>query len=63
MLNNTRITNAVFKSDTLFSRRNNRFREISSLILSSTVSGAGKLQNLNPPVTINFQINSVSYLH
>lgn len=60
--NNTRLTNAVFLSDSLFLRRDNKFMEIGSVIMSATVVGAGTIQNLNPPVTLSFLIRSVCQL-
>ena len=59
--NSTRITNAVFLSDSLFLRRNDKFMEVGSVIISATVVGVDTIQELNPPVTLTFQIiNSVS---
>ena len=59
--NSTRITNAVFLSDSLFLRRDDKFMEVGSVIISATVVGVDTIQELNPPVTLTFQIiNSVS---
>ena len=58
--NTTRITNAVFLSDSLFLRRDNEFAEVGSVIISASVLGVGMLKDLNPPVSLMFQIDSVS---
>ena len=58
--NNTRITNAVFISDSLFLRRDTRYTEVGSVIISATVVGVDTIRNLNPPVTLGFQISPVS---
>ena len=59
--NSTRITNAVFLSDSLFLRHDNKFMEVGSVIISATVVGVDTIKELNPPVTLTFQIiNSVS---
>ena len=54
--NSTRITNAVFLSDSLFLRRNDKFMKVSSVIISAAVVGIDKIQEINPPVAISFQI-------
>ena len=54
--NSTRITNAVFLSDSLFLRRDDKFMEVGSVIISATVVGVDTIQELNPPVTLTFQI-------
>ena len=62
--NSTRIANAVFLSDSLFLRRDNKFMEVGSVIISATVVGVDTIQELNPPVTLTFQIiNSVSSMN
>ena len=59
--NSNRITNAAFLSDSLFLRRDDKFMEVGSVIISATVVGVDTIQELNPPVTLTFQIiNSVS---
>ena len=51
----------MFLSDSLFLRRNDKFMEVGSVIISATVVGVDTIQELNPPVTLTFQIiNSVS---
>ena len=54
--NSNRITNAVFLSDSLFLRRNDKLMEVGSVIISATVVGVDTIQELNPPVTLTFQI-------
>ena len=58
--NSTKITNAVFISDSLFLRRDNRFTEVGSVVISSTAVGVGTIQNLDTPVTLSFQISPVT---
>ena len=58
--NNTRITNAVFTSDSLFLRRDTRYTKVGSVIISATVVGVDTIRNINPPVTLSFQISPVS---
>ena len=61
--NSTTITNAVFLSDSLFLRREDKFMKIGSVIISAAVVGIDKIQELNPPVTLNFRIiNSVKII-
>ena len=58
--NSTRITNAVFLSDSLFLRRDDKFMKVGSVIISAAVVGIDKIREINPPVAISFQIiNSV----
>ena len=52
--NSTRITNAVFLSDSLFLRRDDKFMKVGSVIISAAVVGIDKIRELNPPVTLNF---------
>ena len=58
--NNTRITYSVFITDSLFLRRNNNFLEIGSVIISTTVVGTDRINELDPPVGLSFLINPVS---
>ena len=57
--NNTRITHAVFLSDSLFLRRENNDMEVGGIIISASVVGSNSIDRLNPPVTINFLKNPV----
>ena len=56
--NSTRIANAVYLSDSLFLRRDDKFMKVGSVIISATVVGVDTIQELNPPVTLTFQINN-----
>ena len=60
VINNTRITHSVFTTDSLFLRRNNNFLEVGSVVISTSVVWKDTLRSLNPPVNLNFLINSVS---
>ena len=60
--NNTRITNSVFTTDSLFLRRINNFLEIGSVIISTTVVGTDTISGLDPPVGLSFLINPVSFV-
>ena len=57
--NNTRITHAVFLSDSLFLRRENNDMEVVGIIISASVVGSDSIDGLNPPVTISFLKNPV----
>ena len=60
--NCTKITNAVFITDSLFLRRSRNFLEVGSLIISASVVGTNNLRELDPPVDLRFLINSVSII-
>ena len=57
--NNTRITHAVFLSDSLFLRRNSNDLEVGGIIISARVVGYNSIQSLDPPVSISFLKNPV----
>ena len=57
--NNTRITHAVFLSDSLFLRRQNNNMEVGSIILSASIVGSDSVDGLKPPVTLRFFKNPV----
>ena len=57
--NTSRITNAVFITDSLFLSRSD-ILEVGSLIISAAVVGANTLEQLQPPVNLRFIINPVS---
>lgn len=63
VVNDTRITNFVFLSDSVFLRRSFSFLNVSSIILSARVVATGKIRGIKPPVELNFQINPVSYFY
>lgn len=58
--NSSRISHAVFVTDSLFLRRSNlSYQRVSSVIISASVVGAGTIRNLRPPVNLGFQLNPV----
>ena len=57
--NASRITHAVFVTDSLFLRRNFSYKRVSSVIVSASVVGVENLNGLSPPVNLVFQLNSV----
>ena len=59
--NATRLINSVFLSDSLFQRRNKRYKEVGSIIISARVLDVDRVTGLtNPPITLVFQKNPVS---
>ena len=57
--NASRITHAVFVTDSLFLRRNFSYKRVCSIIISAGVVGVQNLNGLSPPVNLVFQRNSV----
>ena len=57
--NNTRITHAVFLSDSLFLRRDSNDLEVGGIIISASVVRYNSIQSLDPPVSISFLKNPV----
>ena len=57
--NNTRITHAVFLSDSLFLRRDSNDLEVAGIIISASVVGYNSIQSLKQPVSISFLKNPV----
>ena len=58
--NNTRLTHAVFLSDSLFLRRENNDMEVGSIIISASVVGSDSVDGLKPPVSLRFLKNPVT---
>ena len=56
----TRITYAVFITDSLFLRRFKTFQKIASIIISAAIVGSGTIRQLEPPVNLSFLLNPVS---
>ena len=56
---NTRITHAVFLSDSLFLRRDSNNLEVGGIIISARVVGYNSIESLDPPVSISFLKNPV----
>ena len=59
LTNNTRITHAVFLSDSLFLRRDSNDLEVGGIIISASVVGYNSIESLNPLVSISFLKNPV----
>ena len=57
--NNTRITQSVFLTDSLFLRRENNFSVVGGIIIAASVVGT-TLRGLDPPIQLNFMKNPVS---
>ena len=57
--NNTRITHAVFLSDSLFLRRVNNDLEVGGIIISASVVGSNSVEAIEPPLNITFLKNPV----
>ena len=62
-INNTRITNLVFLSESVFLRQNFSYLKVSSIIVSASVVGAGTIRGIKPPVDLSFQLDPVSYVY
>ena len=57
--NNTRITHAVFLSDSLFLRRVNNDLEVGGIIISASVVGSNSVEGIDPLLNITFLKNPV----
>ena len=57
--NNTRITHAVFLSDSLFLRRENNDMEVGGIIISASLVGSNSVEGIDPPLNITFLKNPV----
>ena len=57
--NNTRITHAVFLTDSLFLRRENNDMEVGSIIISASLVGSYSVEGIDPPLNITFLKNPV----
>ena len=58
--NGTRVTMSVFATNSLFLRRDNIYTEVASIVISASVVGTSRVENLDPPVIAEFQRNPVS---
>lgn len=61
-INNTNITsnrivNSFYLTDALFLRRDRNNKEVASLIISASVAGVDRVENLDPPVALNLQLS------
>ena len=54
--NASRITHAVFVTDSLFLRRGFSYKRVSSIIISASVVGIETLRGLRPPVNLGFKL-------
>ena len=57
--NNTRITHAVFLSESLFLRRENNDLEVGGIIVSASLVGSNSVEDIDPPLNITFLKNPV----
>ena len=57
--NNTRITQSVFLTNSLFLQRENNFSEVGGIILAASVVGT-RVTELDPPIQLSFVKNPVS---
>ena len=57
--NNTRITHAVFLSESLFLRRENNDLEVGGIIISASLVGSNSVEGIDPPLNITFLKNPV----
>ena len=62
MTNCSKITNAVFISDSLFLRRSENLQEVGSLIIAASVVGTDTLRELHSLVNLTFVVNPVSII-
>ena len=59
--NGTRVTMSVFATNSLFLRRDNNNTEVASIVISASVVGTSRVENLDPPgIMAEFQRNPVS---
>jgi len=58
--NDARVTLSLFVRNSLFQRRDKRFREVGSVIIAAGVVGTDKVANLDPPMFAVFKTNPVS---
>ena len=61
--NNTRITHAVFLSESLFLRRENNDLEVGGIIVSASLVGSNSVEDIDPPLNITFLKNPVLRYH
>ena len=57
-ISKSRVTHAVYLSESAFLRRENSNLEVSSVIISASIVGAGPIKGLtNPPVILSFKVS------
>ena len=60
----SRVTHAVYLSESAFLRRENSNLEVSSVIISASIVGAGPIKGLkNPPVILSFKVSKYLFLN
>ena len=55
----SKITHAVFVTDSLFLSRGFSYNRVVSIVISASVVGIGTLRGLRPPVNLGFKLNPV----
>ena len=59
--NGTRVTMSVFATNSLFMRRDNNNSEVASIVISASVVGTPRVENIDPPgIMAEFQRKPVS---
>ena len=62
-ISKSRVTHAVYLSESAFIRRKNDNLEVSSVIISASIVGAGPIKGLkNPPVILSFKVSKCLFL-
>ena len=63
-ISKSRVTHAIYLSESAFLRRENSNLEVSSVIISASVVGAGPIKGLkNPPVILSFKVTTCFFLN
>ena len=63
-ISKSRVTHAVYLSESAFLRRENSNLEVSSIIISASIVGAGPIKGLkNPPVILSFKVSTCLFLN
>ena len=62
-ISKSRVTHAIYLSESAFIRRENSNLEVSSVIISASVVGAGPIKGLkNTPVILSFKVSTCLFL-
>ena len=62
-ISKSRVTHAIYLSESAFLRRENSNLEVSSVIISASVVGASPIKGLkNPPVILSFKVSTFLFL-
>ena len=63
-ISKSRVTHAIYLSESAFLRRENNNLEVSSVIISASIVGAGPIKGLkNPPVILSFKVSTCLFLN